>query len=260
MTNEEKVFQASPAGTVREAAESAAQEYAADETEKHAQAIMDAWAARMKALNNELGKALAKARDEGVAEAEAEPWTPAWPWPYPWWNILIAGPFQFVPFDAFLPHKIFQPDEAAFVVGAVWMNPFGIGWNPFNPSAATLMGAFDLTIRFETINLTTVADGPDPAPIEMNPIGGWFGPPWFKLFWKSIGSGFFPSPPQGQPHLYEMNVAADVSGPVPEPFAGYSTWVFDPDLEPAMWPPYIRPGTAPHWQYDIPARFLVYRP
>lgn len=261
---EEVVVHVGPVGTVREAAQAAAEAYAPDELEKHAQAIMDGWAAKMKKLTDEYTRrATALARGEGLEEAE--PWTPTFPWPYPWWNILIAGPFQPAPLPGgpFLPHKIFQPNEPAFVVGAIWMNPASINWWPPGPSAAAVMGAFDLTIRFETFNLTTVADGPDPGPIQMNPIGLWpFGPPWFRQFWQSIGNGFFPAPPQGQPHLYEMNVTADVSGPVPQAFAGYSTWVYDPDLEPGVWPPFIpgvtRPPVWPHWQYDIPARFLVY--
>jgi hypothetical protein len=146
-------------------------------------------------------------------------------------------------------------------MGAIWMNPAPINWFPPGPSAAAVMGAFNLTIRFETINLTNVTDGPDPAPVVMAPLGAWpIGPPWLKLFFVPIGGGVFPAPPQGQPHLYEMNVTADVSGPVPQDFAGYATWVFDPDLEPAIWPPFIQPPVFPRWQYDIPMRFLVYTP
>jgi hypothetical protein len=147
------------------------------------------------------------------------------------------------------------------MLGAVWLNPAYINWWPPGPSAASVMGAFDLTIRFEVINLTTVEDGPDPLPIHMEPIGAWpFGLPWFKVFWTSIGNGHFPAPPDGQPNQYEMNVTADVSGPVPQAFAGYSTWVFDPDIEPAIWPPPIMPPMFPYWRYDQPARFLVYTP
>ncbi len=262
MANEELVVSAR-VGTVREAAAAAAEVYAPDQVEEHAKAIMGAWAAKMKVLTDQYTKAaIAQAKGEGVAEAEAEPWTPAF-FPYPWWNILIAGPFQIAPLPGgpFLPQKIFQPGEPAFLVGGIWMNPAPINWFPPGPSADAVMGAFEFTIRFESVNLSTVADGPDPAPVVMSPIGAWpFGPPWFKLFFVPIGSGFFPAPPQGQPHLYEMNVTADVSGPVPQAFAGYSTWVFDPDLEPAIWPPFIRPSVWPHWQYDIPMRFLVYTP
>ena len=268
---EEKTFQASPAGTARAAAMAAADMYGSEQLDEHATAILDAWTAKMKGLNDELTqeaaekaqKAEAKAKGQAVAEAEFEPWTPVWPWPYPWWNVIVAGPYQPAPSPGgpFLPHKIIQPQEPALLLGAVWLNPAPINWWPPGPSAATVMGAFQLTIRFETINLTTVTDGPDPNPIVMNPIGGWpFGPPWFKVFWVSIGGNFFPTPADGRPNLYELNTTADAHGPVPSPFAGFSTWVYDPDLEPAIWPPFIRPAVPPHWQYDNPMRFLVYRP
>jgi hypothetical protein len=264
MANEEKTFRAPSGGMVREAAMEAAEAYAPDDLEQHAQAIMDAWTGRMKDLTDKYTRgAIARSSGKGVAEAEAEPWTPT-PIPYPWWNIVVAGPYQPAPLPGgpFLPHKIFQPAEPAFVVGAVWMNPAPINWFPPGPAAATVMGAFNLTIRFETMNLSTVANGPDPAPVVMAPLGAWPGPSWFKPFFVPIGGGFFPAPPDGQPHLYEMNVTADVAGPVPQPFAGYSTWVFDPDLEPPIFPPFIpgvtQPPVFPAWQYDIPMRFLVY--
>lgn len=247
--------------SVRGAAEVAAEAYAPDELEGHAEALLEVWARIMKRRTDHfVRQATSLARGEGLEMAE--PWTATFPIPYPWWNILVAGPFQPAPAvgGPFLPHKIFQPNEPAFMLGAIWLNPAPINWWPPGPSAANVMGAFDLTINFETINLSNVTDGPDPGPIVMSPLGSQPGLSFFKPFHISIGSGFFPNPPNGKPHLYEMNVTADVSGPVPQAFAGYSTWVFDPDLEPAIWPPPISGPVFPQWQYDIPARFLVYRP
>jgi hypothetical protein len=168
----------------------------------------------------------------------------------------LAGPFQPgispLPTGPYLPHKIIEANEAAFMVGAVWRNPFGIDWNATNPPASTVMGAFDLTIWLETVNVTDVVNGPDFGPIVFAPLGLGF----LTLFFVPIT---FPAPPPGKPHLYEMNLTADISGPIAGlPFAGYSTWIFNPDLEPPIWPPPIMPGMPPHWQYDIPARFLVY--
>ena len=208
----------------------------------------------------ELKEATAVAEGKDVAEAEAGPVAPGFP-PYPWWNILTAGPYQ--PFAAVGPNKNMQAGNFAFMAGALWLNPAGILWGP-PPSAAQVMGAFDMQINFETFNLSTGLPGPAIPPIVMNPIGAWVGPPWFKMFSQLLGPGVFPVPDQGRPHLYELNVTADVSGPVPQPFfAGYSTWVFDPDIEPAVWPPFIpgwsRPATPPHWHYNNPCRFLVYR-
>jgi hypothetical protein len=93
----------------------------------------------------------------------------------------------------------------------------------------------------------------------MNPLFASGPFPWLKLFSMNLGPGVFPPPPQGQPVLYELNVTADVTGPAPEPFAGFCTWVFDPDSEPATWPPTL-PAVGPHWQYEIRMRFMTYTP
>lgn len=238
------------------------------EVDAAAQQVIDTWTKRMQTqteayVKREIDYARRKAEKttgngSGVEEQEAEPVVGT----YPWWNILIAGPFQ--PTGAggpFLPHKIFQPTQPAFLVGALWLNPAPINWfPPAGPSAATVMGAFEMTINFHTINLSTVAAGPAIPPVVMSPLGAAPGLPWFKPFVVSLGPGLFPVPPNGDPALYELNVTADVSGPVPQPFAGYSTWVLDPDMEPAIWPPsFVRPPVFPHWQYDIPVRFLVYQ-
>jgi len=236
--------------------------YQLDEEQNTAvKTVMDAWTAKMETLTNTYVKeATAVAKGKAVVETEAGPVAATAPL-YPWWNLLMAGPFQ--PFVGVGPQKNFTPGQFAFVLGALWINPAPINWFPPGPSAAAIMAGWNMRINFNTINLTTVAAGPAIPPVNMNPIGPRFGPPWFKPFIRLLGPGVFPVPPQGSPTLYEMNVTADISGPVPLPlFAGYSTWVFDPDAEPATWPPWIpgvsRPAVPPQWQYDIPMRFLVY--
>lgn len=257
---EEITIHQTPPSSVLEAATAAAEIYATDEFEKHGKFIADAWAAKIKKQTNlYVQRALSLARGEGLEEAE--PWTTTSP-AYPWWNILLAGPFQPGAPAAggpYLPHKIFRANEPAFMIGGIWMNPAPINWGPPGPSAADMMGALNLRINLETINLSNVANGPDPAPVVMAPIGLAAGPSFFKPFVVSIGSGFFPAPPDGKPNLYELNCTADVTGPVPGlPFAGFSTWVLDPDFEPPIFPPSLMPGVPPMWQHDIPARFMVY--
>jgi hypothetical protein len=256
----EITIQPAPPSTVSGAAAAAAEIYATGEVEHHARFIAEAWAAKIKKQTNlYVQKATALAQGEKLEEAE--PWTPTAP-PYPWWNLLLAGPFQPTapaPGGPYLAQKIFRANEPAFMLGAVWMNPAPINWTPPGPSAATMMGPLNLTIRLETINLSTVTNGPDPAPVVMAPIAVAPGLPFLKMFIVPIGGGFFAAPPQGQPHLYEMNCTGDISGPVAGlPFAGFSTWVLDPDLEPPIFPPLLMPGVPPTWQHDIPARFLVY--
>lgn len=268
---QEEVAVKAAVGTVREAAEAAAEAYATDEIEKHAQAIMEAWAAKMKSLTRQYTK---RARElaRGKGSRLAGPITQTSP-QYPWWNVLIAGPYQPEPASGgpYMPHKIFTASEEAFMIGGVWLNPEPINWSPPGPSAADLMAGYDLTIRFETINLTSVAAGPNLGPIEMKPIFDWpDGDPDFKTFRVDLGPGIFSEPPQGRPHLYELNVTADITGPAPQAMAGFATWVFDPDEEPSIWPLPTWPSDFPpiewflwwwpqHWQFERPARFLVYK-
>lgn len=271
MAEKEVVLRANPLKSVREAAVEAMDEFPLDQPDKHAKKLMEAWAARLKFDTDQFGKKAssiaariaqeAKMGQSGVAKAATGPVTGVPP--YPWWDIVIAGPFQTPPAPGgpFLPNKIFVPNEPAFCIGAVWLNPFPINWAPAGPSSAVVMNAFNLTINFSIINLVAVTAGPNPASVIMAPLGGWpFSPfPWLHLFFLPLGPGIFPMPLEGQPVLYEMNVTADVAGPVPGlPFAGFCTWVFDPDFEPATWPPAI-PPVVPGWQYDIPMRFMTYR-
>lgn len=193
--------------------------------------------------------------DEEIAKQKArgfaEPVTPGIP-PYPYWNLLMAGPFQLLGGGAvgpFLPHKIINATEVAFMIGALWRNPAGINWIP-GPSAVTVMSTLTMSVQFQTLNMTTGVAGPTFVPAGVpSPLG--FGNP--LVFFVPIA---FPAPPQGTPHLYEINLVADVSGPIAGlPYAGYSSWLFSPDAE----PPFLgRPPMPPAWQHDVPARVLVY--
>ncbi len=248
---EEVVISAPPLSAVSEAATEAAEVFAPEELEQHAQVLLDAWEAKLKMQSKDYTKrAMAMARGEGLEMAE--PITG--PIPYPWWNLLAAGPYQITggPGGPFLPNKIIQATEVSFLLCILWRNPACINWMCPGPSAATVMSAYDITIHLETVNLTNVTNGPDFGPFTFSPIGAGY----LNSFFVPLT---FPAPPQGKPDLYEINMTADVSGPVPGlPFAGYSTWVFDPDLEPPVFPPFLRPGVPAHWDHDKPCRFMVY--
>jgi hypothetical protein len=267
MAEPEIILKADPTKTVKEAAEEAANQYPSDR-QKQIEAMKAAWAAKLKTQTDEFKKTAmqmmreAQKKPSEVKLTMAGPVTPTVP-PYPWWDILVAGVFQPTaptPGGPFLPGKIFVPGDVAVCLVAVWLNPAPINWIPAGPSAAEVMNNLNLRINFPTISLINVAPGPAPASIIMNPLGS-FGPlPWLKIVAIQIGNGLFPSPPQGQPTLYEMNVTADVTGPTAMRFAGFCTWVFDPDLEPAIFPPPLRPEAPPHWQFEIPMRFMTYTP
>jgi hypothetical protein len=184
--------------------------------------------------------------------AAAEPDSEFFGITYPWWNILVLGPFQTVaPGGPFRPSKIIRTGEDAFMIVVLWRNPVPLPGGP-NPSAAQIMASYEWEVRGETINLSDVTDGPDLAPAT-----GTFGAGFIDVFLMPIPPGTFTVPAQGRPLLYELNFVMDIKGVGPglPPFAGYATWVFDPDTE----PPFLFVPEAPAGlQHDIPVRFLVY--
>jgi len=249
---------AASVGRVAAAAVEAADLYASDEVEKHARYIADAWEVVLKEQTKVYTRQL-RQLSNGLGTEAAEPIT-LHPLPYQWWNLLLAGPFQSIAaLGPFLPHKIIRHDEPAFMIAALWRNPAPIPPGFGNPSAAQIMAPYDFRIHLETCNLTACVNGPD-----FGPIDGVFGGGFINTFTVPIN---FAQPQQGRPTLYEMNMVVDILGPgvgLP-PFAGFATWVLDPDLEPPFFFPFIPgvgpvfiPGVGPRLQHDTPARFAVY--
>jgi hypothetical protein len=163
---------------------------------------------------------------------------------YQYWNCLTIGPVQFISNPPFLPSKIVAAGEPALMVGLVWVNP-ALGPGGSLPGT-TVLGGRSYRIRFESINLSTVANGPDAT------FTGMFNSP------ASVVTAFtwwMPTPDPGvNPALYEVNLTADISlgG---QPFAAFSTWHYDLDLE----PPFLGlPGMGPQIEHERPARFLIY--
>jgi hypothetical protein len=261
----EKVMPAVTKGMVREAAMNAAESYAPDEVEKHAQLIGEAWMEKL----NQQAKAYKKqikaiAQEAGMEATDIE--TPAG---YTWWNLLLAGPFQVPavggPFQA---SKVIRGGDPAFMLAVIRRNPDPIPGTLI--SASTLMSPLDYSLTLQTINLTSVTSGPVFGPINATFGGGIFGFLNFHIITMN-----FTTPPEGRPDLYEANMVVDISGPVPGmPFAGFNTWILDPDAEPAIaantsffifsgsmgsaFVPGLPSGVG-GLQLDTPARFLVYR-
>jgi hypothetical protein len=242
----------------RAAATLAAETYGKDEVERHAQVIGDAWKARLQEqtkryLQRYLRVAAGgRVNGEGIEEEDgeqteaAEPVTVIGGLLYPWWNILLAGPFQLGLTGPFLPSKIIRYGEPAFMLAALWRNPAPLAGGP---SAAAIMSPFTCRLYLETVNLTNVTNGPDFGPFDVVFGGGFVNVVFISL------TGFA-APAQGRPTLYEMHAVADILGPgvgLP-PFAGFSTWLFDPDYE----PPFFAPAAPGGLQHDQPARFAIY--
>jgi hypothetical protein len=178
-------------------------------------------------------------------EAEIEAGEPQLPLGYQYWNCLTVGPIQFFGNPPYRPGKIIAAGEACLLLGVIWINPVN---GPGGSLPGTIvLGGRPWRARFEGIDLTSVANGPDftyagvfasPAPVVT-----------LLPYWM-------PTPDPGiNPRLYEMNFTADVTLPG-QPFAAFSTWHLEPDMEPG----FLGLGpVGPQWQFERPARFLIYR-
>jgi len=240
---EEEVVVKAPAVpvSVAAAAAEAAEAYDITDIEAQAKAVAKAWEAKLKEQTRAYQKQVAaKAKDS--TEATIAAGAPNW------WNLILAGPWQAGGPGPFTPNKVLAADQGGFFLAAIWRNPVGV------PSPANVMSAYMYQVRLYTMNITTVAAGPafvQPAAPAMFGVGS------INVHSFPFGAGAFGTPAQTSPHLLEVNAVVDVVGPAVgwPAFAGYSTWVWDPDAE----APFLTiPGVAAHLQFERPARFLVY--
>lgn len=164
---------------------------------------------------------------------------------FTYWNILTYGPYQTIGNPPYLPQKIVAAGQPFTMWSLIWVNQSA----PSGTSlpASVVLGGRPYTVRFESIDLSTVSQGPNftQANVFASPAQQFT---WVQ--WNAIAPD-----PGPNPHLYEVNITMDVTlgG---QPFAGFSTWHYDPDTEPAF---LGMPQRGPEWQHERPARFLVYR-
>lgn len=164
---------------------------------------------------------------------------------YQYWDCLTAGPFQFYNDPPYRPSKIIAAGEWTLIIGVVWVNPANSDGGGL--PGTVVLGDRNYRVSFETINLSTVANGPDRR------FTGKFGNTANVVnvfYWW-----FRPQDPGINPALYETNLTADIVQ-IGQPMAAFSTWHFDPDVEPGF---LGRPTVGPGWQHDIPMRYMVYR-
>ena len=78
---------------------------------------------------------------------------------YQYWNCLTVGPIQFFRDPPYRPSKIIAAGEWTLMLGVIWINPAN---GPMGSLPGTVvLGDRDYRVRFETIDLTLVANGPD---------------------------------------------------------------------------------------------------
>ena len=214
---------------------------------------MNAYAALYKDRTEAYVKKALELAKQGPGPEYAGPVSgPSW-LPYPWWNLLLIGPIQIVgapPGGPFMPSKVMNPAEPAWMISGLWRNPAPINWVAGTPSACQVMNGRQFQINFEVVNLTSVIQGPDLAP-----IAGTFPNAPNCTQWNAIPIVNLPVPAQGKPDLYNLYGTVDIVGTADQPFAGAASWILDPDTEPQF---LLLPGRGPHWHYDVPAQFICY--
>jgi hypothetical protein len=206
-------------------------------------------------------KAKARLSGNGEGRAEiAEPLTSFFGVPYLWFDLIAVGPFQQVqPLGPFAPARVIRSGERAFLLAAIWRNPFALPFGP-NPSAAQVMTGMRYTVRGQTVNVNEVSNGPD-----LGPVNAEFGAGNVDLHVLEIPT--VPAPADGAPRLLDISLTVDVrSGTAGlPPFAGYaSRWQQLDSSPPFLFPfipgvgPVVVPGMTPGLINDTPVRVLIY--
>jgi hypothetical protein len=177
---------------------------------------------------------------------------------YKYLDVVLVGPQQFSGSAPWKPSKIIAAGEWARFLAIVFVNPADAPGGSISGRVA--LGARDYSVKLETINLSTVTDGPDAVKNDTFP-----NVPKIFTYWEYW---FMPIDPGPNPHLFEVHCTADVTVGA-QPFAAFSTWHYDPDTDPTfLIPRPIEPfgpigGSFPTipagWRYESPARYLVYR-
>jgi hypothetical protein len=176
--------------------------------------------------------------------ASIEAATPINPVGYQNWNCLLLGPYQTIGNPPYLPNKVVAGGQPCYMRGLVWVNqavPAVGGW-----PASIVLGGRAYNLRFGTVDLTTVTPGPS----QNFPLT--FSSPALELNWQTWV--FTPPDPGPTPHIYEVNLTMDVIL-ANQPFAGFATWHYDPDAEIPFW---TMPAQPAGWEFERPARFMVY--
>jgi hypothetical protein len=226
------------------------------EFEEKSQVFIDNYVASLKERTEAYKYRMAETKTKAVPEA-----APFLAGGYQYANCLTVGPIQFFADPPYRPSKIIAAREETLMLGVVWINPAnspGGGW----PGTVTL-GGRPFRVSFETMNLSDVANGPDWHKFDTfdNPANTIYVFEW-KLKWPDPGI---------YPNLYETTFTLDMTQ-AGQPMAAFSTWHYDLDTEPGFlvdlsslpdkygvpdwlfrWP------VGPHYQFERPARFLVYR-
>jgi hypothetical protein len=162
---------------------------------------------------------------------------------YEYWDLLALSPQQFInaPFT-FRPQKIVAGGEAVLLLAVLFINPLP---TPFSgPSATQYLGGRPFRVRFEQIDLTNVANGPDFTFVGVFPGVA----PVISIFPVLT----VPPSPGLNSQLVELNVTADVTL-AGQPMAAFASQWLDLEDDPGF--PIPR---AAGFRSQLPLRYLIY--
>lgn len=213
-----------------------------------------------KKLNNLMG--MWKERRE-VHKVQVESGTPVLLTSYRYWDCILLGPYQKSTLDR--PSKMIVGGEEALMIGLIWINPANSPGG--GVSGKVVMGGEQYYRCFEMINLSLVQNVVLPGS-DASDVFPDIPPEFIPIYWT------FKLPDPGiHPMLYEAHFYVDIVK-AGQPFAAMATWHWDPEGDGWFpgWQPVNPPAgynvgpmpaatspTWPHFDHDIPARFLVYK-
>jgi hypothetical protein len=182
--------------------------------------------------------------DQGMSAARAQP-TAGGPITagYEYLDLLTLSPQQFlIPGAVYRPHKLVAAGEFALLLAVLFINPTPTPGG--GPSATMHLGGRPYRIRFEQVDLTNLANGPD-----FTFTGIFPSPAPFISVWPV---GIVPPDPGQNPRLVELNVTMDVPLAL-QPYAAFATQWIDIEDDPGF--PFPQPGGL---RNQTPLRYLVY--
>lgn len=162
-------------------------------------------------------------------------------------DVISFSPLQAINLPPYAPSRIIASGETAVIQAVVFINPAVDVVQGFASPATVQLGLRTIRIRFESLNLSTVANGPDFT------VQGLLPSPAPTLLFVSFP---FTAPDPGQnPALIETNVTVDIVD-VAQPWAAFATNHVSRDSDPAFLN--IPPQPPNRILNNIPNRFLVY--
>jgi hypothetical protein len=162
-------------------------------------------------------------------------------------DVISFSPLQAINLPPYAPSRIIASGETAVIQAVVFINPAVDVLQGFASPATVQLGLRTIRIRFESLNLSTVANGPELT------VQGLLPSPAPTLLFVAFP---FTAPDPGQnPALIETNVTVDIVD-VAQPWAAMATRHLSQDPDPGF---LGLPAEPPNQLLNnIPNRFLVY--